>query len=114
MDAEGICRIVILANAEITAENAKQIIAAQAEVMDGQKAPVFTDARQIKNLTHAARTLGVGKESLKINLAVALLIASPVSRILGNLFVNFSHPPFPTRLFTSEASAVEWLKSFIE
>lgn len=33
---------------------------------------------------------------------MALIVGSPVSRVLGNLFINFNKPGYPTRLFSDE------------
>jgi hypothetical protein len=54
-----------------------------------------------------------GPEGLKVSQAVALLMGSPVSRVLGNLYLGLNKPPIPTRLFTSEEEAKVWLRSFL-
>jgi hypothetical protein len=36
-----------------------------------------------------------------------------MSRVIGNFFIGFSRTNIPTRLFTSEAEAIDWLKTFI-
>lgn len=44
-------------------------------------------------------------------LGLALLVTNPVARVLANLFIGMKQPATPTRLFTSEREAVEWLRS---
>jgi len=41
---------------------------------------------------------------------VALLIASPLSRVLGNFYLRINRPETPTRLFSSEEEAGAWLR----
>jgi hypothetical protein len=44
--------------------------------------------------------------------AVALVVATPLSRMMGNFFLTVSKPMAPTRLFDDEASALAWLQEF--
>lgn len=41
--------------------------------------------------------------------AMAILVDSPVTRVVANFFVRVATPPYPVRLFTSTADAVQWL-----
>ena len=43
--------------------------------------------------------------------ALAFAVSSSVARIGINLFMTFSKPPYPTKAFTNEAKAEEWLLS---
>jgi hypothetical protein len=45
--------------------------------------------------------------------AVALVVSTPLSRVVGNLFLTVMRPPFPVRLFDNEASALTWLEGFV-
>ena len=40
---------------------------------------------------------------------VALILSSPVSRVLGNIYMGLTRPEVPTRIFTSEDKAFAWL-----
>ena len=53
------------------------------------------------------------QEGLVATKALALLVESPVSKIMANFFIYFSKPAIPTQLFTSEDEAVAWLKTFL-
>lgn len=46
--------------------------------------------------------------------ATAIIIDSKISSYFANIFLKFSKPKFPTRLFTNEEEAVSWLKQQIE
>lgn len=46
--------------------------------------------------------------------AAAILIDSKISSYFANIFLKFSKPKFPTRLFTIEDEAVNWLKEQIQ
>lgn len=45
--------------------------------------------------------------------AVALIVGTPLSRMMGNVFLSVSKPMAPTRLFHDEASALAWLQEFV-
>jgi len=42
---------------------------------------------------------------------LAIIVGSPVSRMLGNAYMGFRAPACPTRLFTEEHPAIRWLRS---
>jgi hypothetical protein len=46
--------------------------------------------------------------------AAAILIDSKISSYFANIFLKFSKPKFPTRLFTDENEAVKWLNEQLE
>ena len=43
----------------------------------------------------------------------AIIIESKISRYFANLFLKFSNPKVPTKLFTNESDAEKWLKEQI-
>ena len=51
------------------------------------------------------------EESVKWTHRVALLVNSPVARVMGNIYMGLNKPLVPTRLFTDEKEALAWLKS---
>jgi len=43
--------------------------------------------------------------------AMALVVeASPMGRVMGNLYLRIARPGVPTRLFSNEHAAIEWLR----
>ena len=73
------------------------------------------DLRQIKSQTREARDYYGGEESGRCFSAAAVLVESPVSRLLGNFFIGFNKSTnAPLKLFTSEQEAIEWLKTFLK
>ena len=115
LGADGILRYtVVLPNAEITLEDVKEIVVAYRKINRGSVRPVLNDIRNVKSVNRAARVYVTSQEAAGLVSATALLVASPVSRMVGNFFLRVNKPPYPTKLFTSEAKAIEWLKGFIE
>jgi hypothetical protein len=44
----------------------------------------------------------------------AMIIDSKISSYFANIYLKFSQPKVPTRIFTSEEEAVKWLKDQME
>jgi hypothetical protein len=44
--------------------------------------------------------------------ASAILVSSPMLKMMANFFILVNKPKNPTRMFTSKESAVEWLANF--
>lgn len=111
---DGICRVVLMPGVMVGLAEMKENLAAQWSVIGSGKAPALVDMRDINASTQGAREFTAGEEYAQAVSAVAILENTTIGKILGNLFINFSKPIYPTRLFTSESQAIEWLKQFVE
>ena len=73
--------------------------------------PVLADIRHVKAIEREAREVYRNRDKYNMQVsALAILVGSPLSRAIGNFFIGLSRMPMPTRLFTSESDAVQWLK----
>ncbi len=52
------------------------------------------------------------ERTASIQRATALLIDSPVSRVIANFFMGLNRPLSPTRVFTEQTQAIRWLQTF--
>lgn len=87
------------------------MVDAHNELAQGTRRPVLADMRQITTgADRKARQHYVSEESARYKSAMAMLVAAPLQRMLGNIFLRISRPPYPTRIFTDEAKAKAWLK----
>ena len=111
---DGILYTIVLPGAGLTLAEAQRITEAEFKLAGGQKHPMFVDIRQVKSITREAREHFAGESVWRFVLAVALCIQSPLSRVIGNFFMGYNKPLFPTRLFTSEDEAINWLHGFME
>jgi hypothetical protein len=76
-----------------------------------EELPVLADIRHVKAIEREAREVYRSREKYNMEVtALAILVGSPLSRAIGNFFIGLSRMPMPTRLFTSEADAIRWLK----
>ncbi len=114
MGEDGIMRQVTLPVPEHTLDDAKENVEIAAKICKGKKVPGLIDIREVKSASREARMYFTGDESAKVLNAAAMLVDSPVSRIIGNFFIGLNKAPFPCKLFSSESAAIEWLREFIK
>lgn len=98
--------------AEVTGDDARENLRATSALVQGRPTPVIVDLRPIRSQTAEARAAFAGPEATRVTRACALVIESPLSRVLGNFYLGFNRPASPTRLFNSVADAEAWVSTF--
>ena len=77
-------------NAEIEAEDAKEMGAIFRRLANGQKFAVLLDATNIFTISAEANALIASKEYTKDRIAAAFIVNSLANRIVGNFFIKFN------------------------
>jgi hypothetical protein len=108
---DGIVQLVWVPRTTAVLEDAAATLEAMAQLTGGRRSPLLVDIRDTGPQARPARLEFARRGDLVS--AVALIVGTPLSRMAGNLFINMSRPPTPTRLFHNEASAVAWLQKFV-
>ena len=106
LDPRGFVYARVDHGSEMTADDARENLALTREVMQGKPRPVLVDLRGIRSQTREARDVFSSQAVTGTLAAVALLVSSPVSTVVGNFFVRLRAQPVPTRLFRDEQAAV--------
>lgn len=110
---DGILHFLSLPEIEHELEDAIENIKVASSLGNGQRLPALIDLRKIKGMNREARAYYAGNETAKVESAAALLIDSYIGHMLGNFFMGLNKPIIPTQLFTDEAEAIDWLKTFL-
>lgn len=108
---DGIVQLVWGPAVTMSLEDAIAATDAMTKLTGGQQCPLIVDAHAAGPQDRAARTEFAHRGDLVP--AVALIVATPLSRMMGNFFLAVSKPMAPTRLFDDESSALAWLREFI-
>jgi len=108
---DGIAQLVWAPRVAIVLEDATATIEAMAQLTGGRRSPLLVDMRDTGPQDRATRAVWA-RPSVPLS-AVALIVGSPLSRMMGNLFISANRPTTPTRLFNDEASALAWLQAFV-
>ena len=114
LNEDGIIHEKVNAGSIIELNDAMEEIAAYSALCHDMKRPLFVDIREAKSVSGEARSHLAGEDGAKAISATALLIDSPLSRIMGNFFLGFNKPSYPVKLFSSERRALKWLRGFLE
>jgi len=113
VDQEGIIHSLVNPGAEVKIDDMKEIIDAGYALVGQKKAPVLVDMREIRSSDRESREYTAGPEGEKVTTALAFLIKSKVGELIGNFFINFNNPRFPTKIFTAEDEALDWLRGYL-
>ena len=109
LDKSGIVFCQVLEGVYMDLADAKENMASIEMLAKGQKVPVLVDIRKSIGVSQKCRAYFAGDDAQKIQSACALLISSPLSKMIGNFFIGFNKTKFPTKLFTKRTMALEWL-----
>ena len=108
-----ILTIRFLPRKNIDVEAAKSIVSAASELSGDERHANLADSRDLMFMSNDARKY-FGQQNKKTVMAIALLIQSKIQESFGNLYLRFSSPSIPTKMFTNENEAKQWLKTILE
>jgi len=114
LDDDGIVQQVSAPGSDYTLEVAHDVCARIRALAPGKPHPMLVDITLLRSISRDARTFFARQTTDSGISAVALLIASPLARVVGNFFMRASPATVPTRLFTSRDEARSWLHNFKE
>ena len=108
---DGIVQVVWVPRTTALLEDATATLEAMAQLTGGRRSPLLMDLHDVSPQDRSVRMEFARRGDLVS--AVALIVDTPLSRVLGNFFLSVNKPLFPTRLFDNEASALAWLLEFV-
>ena len=108
---DGVVQMTWVSQAVIGLEDATAAIAVMTELTGGRRSPLSVDLHDGGQPSRLARVEFTRHDDLVS--AVALIVGTPLSRVMGNFFLSVTRPPYPIRLFDDEASALSWLRAFV-
>ncbi|MBN1850850.1 MAG: hypothetical protein JW932_19945 [Deltaproteobacteria bacterium] len=106
---DNLIHIDILPKAEMVLEDSHEIYDTVMKISDGKLYPLLIDCRSIVSMERDARKRFSNEDVVS---AVALLVETPLSKIIGNFFVGLNKTTVPLKLFSSKTNALEWLEEF--
>lgn len=112
LDGAGVLHVQTDEVREVDLEVAKTLVSALVEIAGGIRRPLLVDLRRVTSMNRDARTYFAGPAT-ECWSATALLIASPLTRAIGNFFMGMNRPKVPTRMFATEADAAHWLQQYV-
>lgn len=111
LDPRGFILSRVAPLAEINLEHAQQNTKRVQELSGDQVYPILVDIRKIRSISKEARDHFAMRGRKPGVLAIAMLVSSPLSRIIGNFFLGLNQPAVPTRMFSDREMAEQWIMS---
>ncbi|MFW9873286.1 MAG: hypothetical protein ACFFG0_09305 [Candidatus Thorarchaeota archaeon] len=113
LNKNGIIYVINNLGAEVNVIHAKEHVEATKR-FGNTKHPIIVDISKIKSVTREAREYFASEKAAEVTTGIAVIVGSPVSKIVGNFLIGLNKPNYPIKLFTSEKKAKEWLQQFID
>ena len=99
-------------NLNIDLDTAIQCVHERIKFSNGTSYPCLFDMSNVRSANKQAREY-MANEGAKYVRAGALLVDSPLTKTIGNIFLTVNKPPVPTKLFTDETEAKNWLTQYL-
>lgn len=96
----------------MTVEVAKQMYYERLKFSNGISRPLLLDGRNFISMDRATMKFYKTKEVIQYITAGAFLTGNALTSLAGNLFLTLEKPLIPTKLFTEEQKALEWLEKY--
>lgn len=107
---DGIFEVQMHEGVSIGVPEITEVLDAQMELIrDTPRVLALIDARPVRSMTRAAQRETARPDIAARTDALAILIRSPVSRLLGNFFMAIIRADYPTRMFEDDVAARAWL-----
>ena len=105
---EGVVRLDLAGGSEITPADANAAIDAVVDLTAGVRCPLLVDLRSVGPMKRQTRKVFAGSN---VATRVALLVGSPMSRMLASFGLGLDRPGhgIPLKVFGDEAAAQRWL-----
>lgn len=107
---EPVMYLVLKDNVRLTPSHIREISDAAGELSEGKPYLLFSDARVHLAISPEGQGAAADKNILSLIGASAVLVTSWPQKFIANLVIRFSNMPFPMKLFTNAAKALDWLK----
>jgi len=115
LESEGVLVVRINDGARQLLPDAEQNLGAALIERGGTRRPLLIDIRTAVPLDADVRHYYSGQVLVSGFTALALLVdASPLGRMIGNVYFRVARPGIPTKLFTDGSEARRWLAEYRE
>jgi len=97
--------------ADVSIEFAAKVLELGLEVANGRTRPTLVLMQDLARIDREARTFFASDAYLTLTCQTALVVSSPVSRVIGNFFIGLNRLKYPCKIFDDQEHAVAWLQA---
>jgi hypothetical protein len=114
LSSVGYVRVTIDKDTTQVLSDAVENLGAAIEACGTKKRPLLVDLRLALPIDPEARRYYSGRILVEHFLGLAMIVdISPVGKMMANVYLRVAKPQIPTKIFTDEEEATEWLKLFM-
>lgn len=115
LDEDGVVCARIRPNVLQNPQEAEANLVACERACGGRSRPLLVDLREAAPLDAETRHVYSGRRLVQWFRAIGLLVkATPLGKMMGNVYLRAAHPGVDVRLFCEEEAARTWLEPFAE
>lgn len=104
-------KVEIFGNVIIAYSETKAINDAIGLLSDYKEILLLIVADELAQFDKSANEYSASKEGMQYSIAEAIVVKNLAQKILANFYLSFNKPIKPTKLFSSEKDALDWLFS---
>jgi hypothetical protein len=93
-------------------DNAKEMVNDRIKVSNGVTRPLLLKAKNFISMDRATMKFYKTKEVVQHVTCAAFILDSAMGKLAGNIFLTLEKPLVPTKIFTDEQKALEWLEKY--
>ncbi len=110
--ADGLLEYLTVPGLVITTNVALQVVEVGLQITDVAR-PTLVLMSDVARIERQARAIFVSEAYIRLCCQTALVVGSPVSRVIGNFFVGLNRPTYPVAIFDDKELAAKWLQGFV-
>jgi hypothetical protein len=110
--ADGIMYIRITSEKEESVELVRKMVKKMGEMVNYKQVPLLARHEEFALPGKANRDYWATKEACPYSKADAFIISTVAMQLISNFYLRINKPERPTKMFTDEKEAIEWLKTF--
>jgi hypothetical protein len=96
----------------LTRAIALQVLEVGLQIVDAPT-PALVMMQEVARVDREARAFFASEEIQRLSSQTALVVGSPVSRVIGSFCIGLNRLKYPCKVFEDTAVAVEWLRGFV-
>jgi hypothetical protein len=110
--SDGIIHSHTSSNLDFNIESLKKFNEVMGRLVNYKKVPLFITFDEFAIPPVETREFWAKVESCPYSAADAYLTATIGHKLIGNIYLKFNKPGRPTKMFTTNEDAIEWLRNF--
>ncbi len=108
---DGILRVRYPKNCHLTLELMQEVHRRHLEIIR-EPCPLLVHAESVAAAEYEAQQFASSEGVAALVTAMGIIVKSAFTRAMGDLFMRYHKPPYPTKIFQDELSALQWLARF--